>query len=367
MKIILLILVLLGMIGCSGQKVTGVDRGKASFKVLWAKNLDPKYETGNLPVSLNSPAVHDGIIYLGSLKGDITAYSIDNGKEIWSFNEKRPLFGRPALFKDQVIYGGNDGRLFSRHYMTGKLKYAVDLGAAIESDPIFYRGRILLHLRNHKLISLDALTGKILWAYRRSVPFTTTVQGVSRPTAINDRVYVGFADGYVVAFSLEDGLLLWERKISTGSKFIDVDISPTIVGNNLYVASRVGTLVIIDPKTGAVKRKLKYDVSRAPLVTKGGTYIGTKDGFIAQIELTGDLLRKTQISKKLISNILTLKNYLIVTSTDRMLYIVDKKDFSVIDRFDLGSFASSVYGRAVVEEDKLVLFSSRNRLYVFSI
>src|SRR5690606_9929908 len=117
-----------------------------------------------------------------------------------------------------------EGRVFARHYLTGQLKYAVDLGASVETEGAVYKGRILFQLRNHQIFALDALTGKILWGHKRSVPFMTTLQRASTPAFVDNKVIVGMADGVVVALSLDDGSLLWERKIGTAAKFVDVDV-----------------------------------------------------------------------------------------------------------------------------------------------
>jgi hypothetical protein len=58
--------VLLFLVSCSSMKgfshlFDSTRESEKEFKVLWAKNLDPVYETGNLPISLQSPMIKDGL------------------------------------------------------------------------------------------------------------------------------------------------------------------------------------------------------------------------------------------------------------------------------------------------------------------
>ena len=97
------------------------------------------------------------------------------GRVLWQQKENTELGGPAEFFKDHVAYGGLNGRLFVRHYLTGQLKYAIDLAAPIESAPVFHNYRLFIYLRGHQIVHLDAETGKVIWAYKRAVPVTTTL------------------------------------------------------------------------------------------------------------------------------------------------------------------------------------------------
>lgn len=172
---------------------------KPMFNPSWVKNLDPMYDSGNLPIALQSPLIHEGIVYVGSNAGFMQAYELENGKMVWSEKDDSTYHSSPVVYKDQVVYGTVQGRVISRHYTTGKIKYSVDLGASVETKGVIYKGRILFQLRNHQVFCLDVETGKILWGYKRSVSFVTTLQRSSTPVVYKDKVLVGFADGSFAA------------------------------------------------------------------------------------------------------------------------------------------------------------------------
>ena len=336
------------------------------FTVAWAKNLDPVYETGNLPIALGSPLVSEGVVYQGDDRGQLWAIDIEDGRVLWKIEHPgHPLGASPVRFKDTLIYGSKDGRLFARHYITQNLRFAVDLGSPIEGTPTVAKGRVLVNLRNHKLVVLDFETGKILWAYQRSVPFSTTLQGQSRPVVYGDKVFVGFADGYVGSFRLEDGTMAWEQKLSFASKFVDVDMTPLIHGNRLYIGSAAGTLFSVNLKNGRILDRTPFAVTRAPFVDGNKLLLGTVDGELIQMASNGKVERKAKVADGAITNLIAWKKGYIVSTVKGFLYFVDKETFVPRDYFDFGSYASSVFGKIFVESDRLVVLSSRNRLYTF--
>jgi len=365
---LLLFTLLFSLASCSTIKklnIEGVKEKRTAFRVIWNKNQDPLHETGNLPIALNSPLIHDGILYIGHNQGYMKAYQLDNGKEIWSKYDDGAYHSKPVIYKDWVIYGNAKGRVFARHSLTGKAEYIVDLDAAIETQGVIYKDRLVFHTRNHKIFCLDVNTGKILWSYKRSVPYLTTIQRASKPLIYKDKIYVGFADGQIAAFSLEEGVILWERRLSTGNKFVDVDSSPVLFKNSILSGSINGDLVILDPDSGQVQRRLSYKVSRAPIVYNAQLLVPTIFGDIAVLDK--DLVEKEliSVSKVPVSSIVPWKGGLVVSSVGGKILMLDEVNFKVKDQFELGHAYSGIHGELELADKYLAAFSSRNRLYVF--
>ncbi|PIK15947.1 PQQ-binding-like beta-propeller repeat protein [Halobacteriovorax sp. JY17] len=365
---ILLISIALFFVSCSSIKnleIEGVKEEETAFRVMWNKNQDPVHQTGNLPIALNSPLIHDGILYVGHNQGYMKAYQLDNGKEVWSKYDDGAYHSKPVVYKDWVIYGNAKGRVFARHSLTGKAEYMVDLDAAIETQGVVYKDRIIFHTRNHKIFCLDVNTGKILWSYKRSVPYLTTIQRASKPLVYKDKIYVGFSDGQIGAFSLEEGVILWERRLSTGNKFVDVDSTPTLFKSSILAGSINGDLAMLDPNSGEIQRRLPYKVSRAPILYKGQLLVPTIFGDIAVLDK--DLVEKEliSISKVPVSSITPWKGGLAVSSVGGEILLLDDVTFKVRDHFQLGHAYSGVHGELDNSDSYLAALSSRNRLYVF--
>lgn len=357
--------VLISILGCSRIKLDQPVKNQRFFRVGWTKNLDPSYESGNLPIGLGAPRIFQDIVYMGSEAGTMHAYDIESGRTLWSEHENTALGGPVEFFKDHVAYGGMSGRLFVRHYLSGKLKYAIDLGAPIESAPYYFNERLFVYLRGHQLVHLDAETGKILWVYKRAVPVTTTLQRTTRPLVIGNKVIVGFADGFLGALSLQEGLLLWESKLVDSSKFVDVDLNPVQAGGMVISGSPSGKLQAVNPDSGAISRTFPVSVMAHPFLKGEQLILGTNDGEIMIMSLAGEVLKKVTISKQPISAVIWWKEHIVAASFDGYLRAIDPLEMKMVDKFALGNNVSAVFSDMPHTDEYLSLYSSRNRLYLF--
>jgi outer membrane protein assembly factor BamB len=353
------------LVSCGSIRPTAPLKTSSFFRVQWSKNLDPEYVSGNLPIGLGAPRIFNDIVYMGSMSGEMSAYDLESGRVLWSKNEKTPLGGPAEFFKDHVAYGGLNGRLFVRHYLTGELKYAIDLGAPIESAPHFQNDRMIVYLRGHQIVQLDAETGKVLWVYKRAVPVTTTLQRTSRPLVVGNKIIIGFADGFLGALSRDEGLVLWETKIADQSKFVDVDLNPVLAGGAIVTGSPSGDLKSINPDNGAISRSYGLSVMAHPLLKNEQLVLGTNDGEVVLMSFGGEILKRVKVSDQPVSAVTWWKDNLVAASFDGKIRSIDPLTLKVVDEFSMGYEFSAVFSDLVVSDDYMAVYTSRNRLYLF--
>ncbi len=245
------------------------------------------------------------------------------------------------------------------------MKYSIDLGAPIESAPHFYKDRILIYLRGHQIVHLDAETGKILWVYKRAVPVTTTLQRTTKPLVLGNKIILGFADGFVGALSVEEGLLLWETKIMDQSKFVDIDLNPIIAGGVIITGSPQGDLKALNPENGALARSFNISCMAHPILKGEQLILGTNDGDVILMGLGGEILKRVHLSNRPVSAVGWWKDNLIAASFDGKLRAIDPLTMSVIDEFAMGNDYSAVFSDIVINQEFMAIYSSRNRLYMF--
>lgn len=370
-KILTLFSLLLFISSCAAVKNFSMlfDRETSvpEFKTLWAKNLDPIYDSGNLPIALQSPAIHDGLVFVGDNNGFFRAFELDNGREVWKMQDNSSYHSKPVIYKDQVIYGTQDGRVFSRLTISGELKYNVDLGASIEGSGVIHDGKIFFHLRNHQIFALDVETGKILWAYKRSVPYLTTLQRAAKPVVLNNRLYVGFADGTLAALNLEEGLLLFEVKLSTGIKFVDLDNPISVIDGKIFAGVMGGPLHIINADNGAIIKRSDIISSRNPFQEGDELLIPMPNGTIVRTDKNLNILSEKKLFKGAISDFKENPNTgsYFVASTNGEIAELEKRTLEVKRSKHLGHSYSAVFGEVDINQKSIALLSSRNRLYLF--
>ncbi len=367
-KLLPIFLLGLGLSSCSHLSLLeGVKSERAPLIVSWAKNLDPVYETGNLPIHLGAPAIDTSAtrLFMADGAGKMSSYSLDNGRELWHAKDDGTSHAGATINDEILYYGTSEGRLLSRNSDSGDLNWSIDLGAPIESSPTISGGRLFVQLRNHQVFALDATTGKILWAYKRSVPLLTTLQRASKPIVYRNKLYVGFADGSVAAFNVEEGILLWERKISNGDKFVDVDMTPTFFNDQLWIGSSSNDLHVLDPKNGRTIRTLPFISGYEPLKFGDTLIYGTNNGEIIGVNSAGKTVLKFKVSDFQVSSVTNWKNGYVATDVEGHLYFINAEDGHVEWKHHLGHDASGIFAGPATTKDKFALLSSRNRLYVF--
>ena len=364
MKTIILIFAGLVLVSCSGLQLDPIIREDQSLKIAWAKNLDPAYDSGNLPITHASPFISDNSLFIGGLDGSFSRFDLETGRLLWQVKEKAPIRTQASRFEDLVLYGDLDGRLYARKIVSGELVYAADLGSSIESQGVISRGRAFFHLRDHRLTAIDASTGKIFWTYNRSVPYATTLHRISRVLPYSGKVIVGFADGWLVALSLEDGAKIWESKLSRGTKFVDVDMRPLLFEGKVFCGTSDGDLHRINPNNGFIEKSITVNPSHTPLVDGRTLVVGSTFGSVYRLDFDLKRLGSKKVSPKGISSMSHWKGGLLISTMGSKVFLVEKGTFNTYNDFNMGHDMSSVLGHVEKSSEHLAFVSARNRLYV---
>ena len=69
------------------------------------------YQTGDQVTS--SPAVAEGVVFIGSFDGYIYGLDAATGDERWRF-QAGPILSSPSFVDDVIYFGSADGRLLAR-------------------------------------------------------------------------------------------------------------------------------------------------------------------------------------------------------------------------------------------------------------
>ena len=123
----------------------------------------------------SSPAVADGVVYVGSGDGRLYALDARTGKEKWSFNTGGAVLSSPAV-ADGVVYAGvsefGHDHLYALDARTGKEKWKWTFqnnGLLNNSSPAVVDGVVyvgVIRLGPGYLYALDARTGEEKWSFK---------------------------------------------------------------------------------------------------------------------------------------------------------------------------------------------------------
>lgn len=221
-------------------------------EVVWDESFGGSDESRKLQLKT---AVLETSIYTVDSDGELTAFNLEDGDDIWSVDLGYEITAGVGVSDDFIFLGTRDGHVLAVNPKDGALIWDRRIATAILSPPVASAGKVIVQAVNGKVFALDEKTGKQLWLYKKEQP-SLSLRGTSSPIIIGDVVITGFATGMIAALILDTGKQIWELPVSqpTGRNEIerlsDVDAKPIINEFRLFVASYHGKLVCIDIRNG---------------------------------------------------------------------------------------------------------------------
>jgi outer membrane protein assembly factor BamB len=331
--------------GCAGARrgytVDPFDRGDtnalAVYNIAWWQKLvdPPTLEYGpREPARPGVDTINDRVV-TGTRDGMLR--SIDNkGRIVWRFASGQPFSAGPEVVDGFVFAPGGDGFLYCFRADTGELFWKYEAGEDLVTVPVVSDGRVLVASQNDTLFAVEAATGKWLWQYRRDAPAGFTVRGASRPVVRDGVAYVGFSDGHFAALKLDSGAAVWDRVLSTGTQFIDIDAPAVFDGKgNLVVAAYKDGLFSLDPGSGETLWRTAV-TGMVGLIGRGGVVFATGDAKVIAVQAsTGKLLWTTSLGQRAGLQPALAAGWLMVP-TGRALLFLDPASGAIRQTFDPG-------------------------------
>jgi len=285
-----------------GLDHTGVYAGTAPRR---EPKLKWRFATGGQVIS--SPAIANGMVYVGSTDQQLYALDLETGQPKWKFATESSISSSPAVAGGIVYFASYDGMFYAVDAATGKLKWKFETdgerrfahknlhgihpsGEAMPdpwdfflSSPAVFNGSVYFGSGDNYIYSLDAATGTLKWKFR-----TGDVVHAS-PAVADDTVYVGSWDSMLYAIEAATGKGKWRFQAGvdpqTGNQQ-GFQSSPAVSAGVVYVGCRDSNVYAIDAKTGTRKWAVSNNgswVLPSPAVHKGKIYFGTSDTGLLRI------------------------------------------------------------------------------------
>ena len=169
-------------------------------KVKW------KFHTDGMVIS--SPAVAEGVVYVGSTDGKLYAVDRESGAQKWKFDAKSRVVSSPAVANGTVYFTAYDGNLYAVVAATGTQKWKFQTAGE--------RRFAATHLHGSQPVA-EAMPD----------PFDTFL---SSPVVVNGAVFFGSGDGNVYSLNADSGTLNW--KFKTGDV---VHASPAFADGTIFI------------------------------------------------------------------------------------------------------------------------------------
>ena len=230
--------------------------------------------------------------FITDFENTLRAYSINNGKEIWSIKTDNTLIKTQkrlslVIVKDRIYFNNSLGDISSVDINSGELIWQTPTQSNLVLDESFFlktsdiiadKNTLFFSNNKNQFFSLDIDTGTLNWQQK--------INSDLRPTLIDNYILTVTQVGYLIIIDKISGNIIRSSDIFKNIKpKLRKKIKPTglIVGkNNSYLTTSHGRLFVIETSTGIVKSIVKIDkdkISR-PSVLNQNLFIITDNSII---------------------------------------------------------------------------------------
>ncbi|WP_439110336.1 outer membrane protein assembly factor BamB family protein [Lentibacter sp.] len=241
------------------------------------------------------PTVKDGIVYLVS--GDATAWALDagSGRILWqlgSASDKSNVLGGPAPAVDDRIavfsFGSNELqaafkegglRIWDAALSGQRVGFSRSRITDVTGDPVIVGDKIFAGTFSGRTVALEAATGTRIW---------TAEEGpMSAIWAAGDSVFMVTDNNELARLDAATGERIWGTKLPfftkdrpKRQKAIFAHYGPVLAGGRLYVASNDGLIRAFDPEDGQLLQTgdLAGGAATSPVFAGGVMYVVSGKG-----------------------------------------------------------------------------------------
>lgn len=366
----LLISLSLITVGCAGRNFHKDLKEDSNILLRqWTLALGEDKSILDRGMDYSNPVIVDNTLIFGNRAvGLISLYPALN-QQRWVLPIPGGVVSELALDRGSLYFGAADGFLYSVNIENGRVNWRYDLKNPIISRPTVSGGRLFLTTTDDTVYAFDAGTGKWLWHYRRRSAASATIRGASAPLVDGAEVLVGLSDGFLVALSVNDGQLKWERKLHSGNKFTDVDATAVLDAGILYLPSYDGALYALKRQGGEILWRFDAGGSKTVSLEGDKLYLPSTDGHVYALQkANAKVLWKFEMDHGAPTGLVVTDKYVIVGSSFQYLYVLDKNTGLGLSRMNAG-FGSGFSGAPAYDKSTgwLYFLSGAGNLYSFTL
>ncbi len=223
--------------------------------------MAPEFSDVYLPVENAASAVDldRGRVFVGSTNGILWALSHD-AKPIYRYPADASIEARPVLDAraDQLYVGTVGAEIHALKADDGSVRWRAKASGPVRQTPLLLKDALYVVTENDAVTAYARSNGEVLWRYKRDEKGGLSVAGHAGIVIAENRLFTAFSDGAVVALDPSDGKVLWEHDTSLdveemgheNLRLLDVDMTPVVFDDILYVASFSGGLYALAVSSG---------------------------------------------------------------------------------------------------------------------
>ncbi len=345
-KFYLLVFITASLLACGDEDNSEPPAELTDFKHsakiswLWSTKLSQGIKQQFLFIQ---PLLLDDTIITASRDGLVSVVDLKDGSILDEIELDRTLSGGVGGNANVWLVTGSNGELIAINGKTHEVIWIENMPSEALARPVVRDGAAYVRTVDGQVVSLDVATGKTNWAYQQTKP-VLTLRGSSSPVVTRDTVYVGLANGRLVALSPEDGTMLWDVALAVPKghseiqRLVDIDGHAELFGRILYIASFQGRIAAIDVQAGQFLWARDFSTysgvtldSKVLYTTDDRSHIWALDRYSGATLWKQDKLQARSVTRPMI-----VGDYLVVGDYDGYLHVMSREDGHFIARIAVG-------------------------------
>ncbi|MBW2942587.1 outer membrane protein assembly factor BamB [Zhongshania aquimaris] len=288
-----------------------------------------------------TPVIDGDEIFIASSNGKMAALKKSSGKKVWKKSYDLRIAGGVGVSGTLLFIGTSDGEVVAIDRISGDIVWRVAVNSEVLAAPQSNGSVVVVQTYAGEVQGLNFDDGKLLWSYASQVP-RLTLRGTSTPKVVGDIAMIGFANGRVIAFDIENGSELWEQRISVpqGSteieRLVDVDGRLLVMedGQTVVATGYQGQVMAIDIRSGRplwVKDTSSYVGATDNL---GKVFVVTSDGSVNAIDDNGQgaLWTQTVLARRELTEPVAFEGAIGVGDFEGYLHMLAREDGHLLAR-----------------------------------
>ena len=282
-------------------------------------------------------------LYAAGRDGEVAAFNLKTGKQIWQTKTKLELSGGTGANDEIVAVATGDGEVIALAADNGAERWRAQVKGEILSAPAVAQKQVVVRTVDGKLRALAIEDGHELWAAEQQIP-RLTLRGAATPVVTNDVVISGFDNGRVLAVSLVDGATVWESPVSPShgrtelDRLNDIDAAVKVSGEEIFVAGYQGRAAMLALESGQIWWTRELSSYRGVDVDDDQMYVSTSGGeLVALKRRTGaEVWRNDSLKFRGLSAPAALGDYVAVADLEGYVHWFDRATGALAGRAKTG-------------------------------
>jgi len=308
-----------------------------------------------------------GRLYAAGRDGEVAAFDLKTGKQVWRTKTKLELTGGTGVGADLVAVGTGDGQVIAFAADTGAERWRAGVKGEILSAPAVAEKEVVVRTVDGKLRGLAIEDGHEVWIAEQQIP-RLTLRGQATPVVTQDVAISGFDNGRVLAVSLTDGQTVWESPVSPPhgrtelERLNDIDAAVKVVDQEVYVAGFQGRAAMLALDNGQIWWTRDLSSYRGVDVDDEQMYVSTSDGdLVALKRRTGtEVWRDASLKHRGLSAPAVVGDYVVVADLDGYVHWFDRVTGTIAGRAKAGG--ERVTNAPLVAEGTLYVLNDKGEL-----